>query len=360
MNIDNTVCFFRVDASETIGLGHVMRCLTLSKEFIELGIECIFLYRALPESIIKKLKRFDVTAKYLSYEGAGVVGTFSIDIEKDAAKAIEIIKVYRNSKKLLVVDHYGIDAYWEQLVIPYILKCMVIDDLANRKHQCDVLLDQTYNRQLIDYNNFVPKHAELLCGTGYALLGAEFHKVRQKAQFKRKKCKSIRNILLNFGGSDPKNLSAWCIKILNKHYEHQPYVLTIVLGAVSVSQNEVELLVQQSKIPATVIIDAENMSDLILEADLAIGAAGTSAWERCCLGLPTIMFVIAENQQKIAKELSKHQAVSLVEINDKESQFLHAFDEFSNIMFYQHQSENAFSICDGLGVKRAVEALLEI
>jgi len=353
-----TICFFRVDASEAIGLGHVMRCLTLAQELYLHDVECVFLCRDLPKQIESKILNSRSAIKYLRYSTSSSGDPFEIDIEKDAALTLQSLCVYSNRTIYLVVDHYGIDVTWEKIVMPAVSRSLVIDDMANRSHLCDVLLDQTYNRRSDDYKWYVTSDTSILTGTQFALLRPEFNTSRKAALSRRLDHTKVKNILINFGGGDYNDLSSWCLRTIYNNFESSSLELTVVLGAAAQNQQEVQHLVARSMVPTKILFDVEDMYELMLKADVAIGAAGSTSWERCCLGLPTIMFVIAENQGKIAAELAKKGAVSLVEGDDLENTFINALENLFDKGDYQYQSQQAFSVCDGKGAGRVASVFL--
>ena len=175
---------------------------------------------------------------------------------------------------------------------------MIIDDLANRKHECDILLDQTYGRDLNDYKGLVPEKCKILAGSDYVLLRPEFVKLRPKALEKRRNTKEIKRILISLGGSDP---NCYTLKALELVKESGfDGIVDVVLGF---SENNVEKIQQyvNSMVNKVNIHSNANMASLIYEADLAIGAAGSSVWERCCLGLRQYLIQTAENQNNVIK-----------------------------------------------------------
>jgi len=331
---------FRVDASLEMGTGHIMRCLTLANELKQQNHEIVFICRELtgnlillikyPVLVLPKNDNFQSDGLYLNWLGATQ--------EQDAEQTIKVIP---KNTDLLIVDSYASDEIWHKQLIPYTKKIMVIDDLADRQFNCDVLLNQNLGTQIEDYKDKVTDDCELLLGCDYALLRPEFPNLREKALIKRKNTKVIKNILISMGGSD----------ITNKTYDILQEVsddlnIVVILGGIS-PHNKMIKNYAKSRKNVKVVVDADNISRLMFDADLAIGAGGSTSWERCCLGLPTLLYVLAENQRKIAGNLEELGAVKIV--NNLKVNLQNILNNFS---FWQIMSEKAQTVCDGIGVKR--------
>ena len=331
---------FRVDASLKMGTGHVMRCLTLANELKQQNHEIVFICRDLTHNLISLIKypvlalpkndNFQSDDLYLNWLGATQ--------EQDAEQTIKVIS---KNTDLLIVDSYALDQIWHKKLRSYTKKIMVIDDLADRKFDCDMLLNQNLDTQIKDYKDKVPNDCELLLSCDYALLRPEFSNLREKALIKRQNTREIKNILISMGGSD----------ITNKTYEILQEIsdnlnIVVVLGGSS-PHNKMIISYAKDKENIKVLIDADNMSGLMFDADLAIGAGGSTSWERCCLGLPTLLYVLAENQRKIAENLEQLDAVKIVDNLKVNLQNI-----LNNLHFWQTMSENAQTVCDGIGVKR--------
>jgi UDP-2,4-diacetamido-2,4,6-trideoxy-beta-L-altropyranose hydrolase len=331
---------FRVDASLKMGLGHVMRCLALANELKQQNHEIIFICRDLthnltslikyPVSALPKNDNFESDDLYLNWLGATQ--------DQDAEQTIKAIP---KNTDLLIIDSYALDEIWHKKLRTYTKKIMVIDDLADRKFDCDILLNQNLGTQTEDYKYKVPNDCELLLSCNYALLRPEFSNLREKALIKRQSTREIKNILISMGGID----------ITNKTYEILQDIsdnlnIVVVLGSAS-PHNKMIISYAKEKENIKVLIDADNISGLMFDADLAIGAGGSTSWERCCLGLPTLLYVLAENQRKIAENLEELDAVKIVDNLGVDLQNI--INDFS---FWQTMSERAQTVCDGVGVKR--------
>jgi len=296
--------FIRTDSSTAIGSGHLMRCLTLAEELRDNGAYTAFLCRDLPGNLadIVKTKGFKVyllprPEQYnICNDPESYASWLGVDWQTDAEETIEILK--NENADWLIIDHYAIDIKWEKTIRPYVKKIMVIDDLANRKHDCDILLDQnlTANYQS-RYDDLVPAYCKKLLGPRYVLLRPEFHQARPEVRVRDK----IQRILVFFGGVDPSNETAKAIKAiasLNK----TDIITDVVVGKSNQRKEEIRALCSQYP-NFNYYYQVNNMAELMLKADLAVGAGGASTWERCYLGLPAINIVIAENQLTVSEFL---------------------------------------------------------
>jgi UDP-2,4-diacetamido-2,4,6-trideoxy-beta-L-altropyranose hydrolase len=301
--------FFRADSSSQIGSGHVQRCLTLAKKLKESGNTCKFICRNHKNNLIQKIlkenfeviklpnsnkikfkkKSINKKTNYLNWIGASW--------KEDAQQTINILK--KEKVDWLVVDHYGIDYKWEQKLRSYSKKIMVIDDLANRKHDCDLLLDQNLIANFKNrYKNLLPKNCSTLIGPEFALLQDDYKDLHLSIPPRKG---PVKRILVYFGATDEKKLTEKTLLAflqLNK----KDIILDVVLSPESPQIKNVKKLTNKFR-NINLHIELKSLANLILKADLAVGACGSTSWERCCLGLPSIVVTIADNQEPIAKEL---------------------------------------------------------
>jgi UDP-2,4-diacetamido-2,4,6-trideoxy-beta-L-altropyranose hydrolase len=343
---------FRVDASIEMGIGHVMRCLTLAQTLKENRSNVEFICRKHIGNLIDKIRLSGFNVHELEeFEDAkadtGLAYSHWLGVtqQQDADDCIDILK----AKKIdwLIVDHYALNIYWQKKIRPIVDKIMVIDDIADRQFDCNILLNQNLGAKKEDYRDKVPDNCQLLLGVKYILLRPEFLNLREKSLIERKNTKEIKNILVSIGGVDFKNITYKVLQNLDSDLD-----IVIVLGEKSPHSNIINNYVK-NKANIGIIIDADNMSQLMLDADLAIGAGGSTSWERCCLGLPTLLYVIADNQNKIAKNLENIGAVKIVKNFSKDMQFA------TNISNWKMMSGASSKVCDGLGVKRVIEVMHE-
>jgi len=347
---------FRVDASLEMGTGHVMRGLTLAQALKENGMNASFICRKHEGNLIDKIRssEFDVYELEL-FEEAEVDTNLTHSHwlgstqQQDANKCIEILKAEKTD--WLIVDHYALNEQWQKRLKPYYEKLMVIDDLADRKHQCDILLDQNYGRNSKDYKNLTLKSTKLLMGAQYALLRPEFEKWRKYSLDRRKKAK-FKSLLVNMGGADPDNITERVIEKLQVSSLPKDVIITIVMGKTAPHLQSVKACARQLSYCSEVKVDVDNMAELMANADIAIGASGSTTWERCCLGVPTIQIITAYNQEFIAQQLDKINAIKLVNIDDM-------VENLENFRYWMKDiSKNAKNITNGTGVKAILGCLL--
>lgn len=362
---------FRVDSSLGIGSGHIMRCLTLADELRAHGVETLFVCRELKGNLIPFIEKKDHAVRVLSKKSVADTANLTsvpyhlpwleASLPHDAQETINILK--ESATELLVVDHYALDYQWHRMVRPYVDKIMVIDDLADRQHDCDVVLDQTYGRSPDEYFPLTPGCNNFLVGSQYALLRPQFAACRSEAMKKRASMKQIERILICFGGMDPHNMSSIALKGLDRLQQKSCLEIDIVLGQMSPHYENVLNLANNSNLPVRVFTYVDDIARLMLEADLAIGAGGTITWERCCLGLPCLAVVAAENQKTIITALDSQGALK----NLGWFSFLTETMIFENVTsllqdhdMCQRMSAEAFLVCDGLGLKRVLNKIFEI
>lgn len=309
----------RADASIEIGIGHVMRCVTLANALQDVGFVCSFVCADQPGNLIQTLRAQGYDVAPISVESVGPTGGTDAkrsvvetvyEWAKDAKQTIASFSI-DGTPDWVVVDHYALDERWSREVRARCRNLLVIDDLANRRHSADVLLDQTFGRKRTEYLGLVNPECQILCGTKYVLLRKEFHHWRASSLANRKNPK-IRRILVSLGGVDSGNITRNILLALSE-CDIAPHVhVVLVLGHSCPWIDSTRQLIKGLKIKIELKLATRNMAELLANTDLAIGAGGTSTWERCYLGVPTIMVVLADNQREIASKLSAMGAVKLI------------------------------------------------
>lgn len=291
---------FRADASVQIGTGHVMRCLTLANALRENGAECVFVCRDLPGHL----------AAHVAEQGFALLllpnpdGTTApvappthavwagVSWEQDAHETAERM----GHCDWLVVDHYAFDRRWQQALTPNYTRLMVIDDLADRAHLADMLLDQNLGRSAADYDGLVSKTCIRLIGPQHALLRPEFRNAREASLARRSAEQGVRHILVSMGGTDLPDATSGVLDALEGADLPDDLRLSVVMGQSAPALERVRARAAQMPWPTEVLVNVRDMARLMSEADLAIGAGGGTTWERCCLGLPSIIVETADNQ----------------------------------------------------------------
>lgn len=356
---------FRVDASVQIGTGHVMRCLTLAEELRKQGHQCRFICRPheghLGEFIQSSgfgLDLLDHHSKVIPIEGSHTTthaDWLGVSWQKDAEQTANRLAGSRTD--WLVVDHYALDGLWEGEIASHVDRVLAIDDIADRPHECHALLDQNLGRQTQDYDKLVPQLASRLIGPRYALLRPEFPEWREKSLARRQHAK-LKRVLISLGGVDRTNATGKILTELTRTALPPGTRLDIVMGANAPSLQTVQAQAEALPFETTVSINVNDMAERMFLADLSIGAAGSTSWERCCLGLPAIMVILAANQRMIGKALVDAGASLMLDegsIADDLGALVNRFAESPGQL--QKYSSNASAICDGRGVTRVVTLL---
>jgi UDP-2,4-diacetamido-2,4,6-trideoxy-beta-L-altropyranose hydrolase len=257
----------------------------------------------------------------------------------------------------LVVDHYALDHRWEQALRPHCQNLMVIDDLADRTHDCDVLLDQNLGRSIQDYGGLLKPHTATYVGPQYALLRPEFAQLRSQSLARRVEPK-LKHLLITMGGVDKDNVTCQVLKALTACHLPTDLRITVVMGPHAPCLAGVHQQAAQMPWPTQVLVGVNAMAQLMVDSDLCIGAAGGTSWERCCLGLPTLLLVLADNQLPGAQALEKAGAALVV---GNARLVLQVFEKHmqtdANVQL-KSLALAAAAVSDGLGVQRIVDAML--
>lgn len=366
---------FRADASLQMGTGHVMRCLTLADALAAHGADCQFLCREHQGNLIEFIRNKGYivhalptcaepgaadlpTIRAASGEKATAHGhwlgtTQAEDVEACAPILAEL------QPDWLIVDHYALDARWELALRPCCHKLMVIDDLADRPHYCDLLLDQTFGRTVEDYRAWLPSDCQVLCGSQYALLRPEFAALRSYSLQRRAEPR-VRQLLISMGGVDKDNATGKVLEALRISSLPTGCQITVVMGAGAPWLSEVTGQAQSMPWNTRVLVGVSDMARLMADSDLAIGAAGATSWERCCLGLPTGMLVLAENQRYAAWLLNRARAVRLLHLDTQLTSELADFirEAINSNEYLRNIGESASAITDGRGCQRVAGWLI--
>jgi UDP-2,4-diacetamido-2,4,6-trideoxy-beta-L-altropyranose hydrolase len=266
-----------------IGAGHVTRCLAVAEALVESGWHAAF---AVGRDTPPTLPPQTIDA----FETHLIAGSESDESD-------ELRERFTDGVDLLVVDHYQRDIRFEQACRGWARRVLVMDDATGRHHDCDVLVDSAAG-DASPYAGCVPAHARLLLGPAYALVRRNFVKRRADALVQRDG-RPVKNILVSFGATDPWNVTPVALDALARLADD--FSITIALSS---RAPHAENIRRHMPSRAHLVLDAD-MAELMIEADLAIGAAGASAFERAVLGLPSIMVTVAENQRGIASALTE-------------------------------------------------------
>lgn len=354
---------FRADASLAIGTGHVYRCLTLADTLRSRGAECHFICREHPGNLLTLISERGYLLHSLAVPADALVGQvlahaqwLGVTQEQDARDCAPLLQ--QLCPDWLVVDHYALGASWEGVLRAHCGKLLVIDDLADRTHLCDLLLDQNLGRTAHAYQGLVPGHGVVLAGAQYALLRPEFAQLRSYSLQRRSQLAGARQILVSMGGVDLPNATAQVLKVLCDCSLSDDTHVSVIMGSTAPWIEQVKALLQELPFSCEVLVNVRDMAQLMANSDLAIGAAGGSSWERCSLGLPTLLVTLADNQLPGAQALHEAKAARwLGGVADISQQLAPAFAEVSAAL--ARFNLGAAAVCDGEGAARVASYMLE-
>lgn len=336
---------FLADCGPNVGGGHVMRCLALARALAGRGAVCAMV--ATPP--VAKLLDVFADGGLARLPAAAEPLHALMDVARDHARKWQA--------DVVVVDHYRLSAEQERFLDAPVA---VIDDLADRPHRCRLLIDPSLGRTAEDYSGLTPEGARILAGPAYALLAPDYAAAREGALPKRRPDLPPRRLLVSLGLTDLKGMTGRVLHLLKPML--QGLEIDVAVGGQAQSLPWLRHL-ESSDPKVRLHIDTREMASLIAAADIGIGAGGVSTWERATLGLPSISLILADNQRDLAWELDRRGAALAVETRDK------AFAEamaaaFARLLgdaeLRRRLSQTSAALCDGLGARRAAEALLEL
>lgn len=338
------IAIFRCDASHKIGGGHVMRCHALAKILSEYGWKVV---------LATKEETFKTIPLANEYFSDACMLPSELELEITVLK-----KDWSEGCDLLVVDHYNLDKSFESELKGWAKKILVIDDLADREHECDIFLDPTPDRAFKDYKKVLPDKTTLLSGPQYALIDKRFLEKRSSSLDKREIDSPIKKILISVGASDATGLLLKILSAMNQLDSSCEF--DVVTGSNSHLKNEVLRFIEMHNMHGNIIGVTNEMAILMSKADLAVGASGHSIWERCCLGLPSIIITTAGNQNLIAESINNKKAGLFIGDSEsvKEQHIANSIQELiSNNAMRKEISSKSAQLCDGRGVLRTYLAI---
>jgi len=351
---------FRVDASEKIGTGHVMRCLCLADRMKEKGYKTVFVSRHMLPHLQEILEARSHVFNHLpALPGSEPESLthYSKWLETTEEQDAEYTKRCLAGVPVdwLVVDHYALGKVWESLLRPLVGRIFVIDDLADRNHDCDVLLDQGCFPDLRRrYAELTPVGTNLLLGPRFALLREEFKLLRSELT---PRSGHVRRILVLYGGIDTINLTGLTTNALVAAQMFGVEV-DVVIGAQHPARTEITECCRKAGFACHVQTD--KVAQLMAAADFSFGAGGSTCWERCCMGLPAALLKVAENQSYnisglrdlgVCIDLGNAESLHEAKILDCIKSILETPDDLRKM------SERAFGLVDGVGVERVLQHL---
>ena len=352
---------FRTDASKVIGQGHVMRCLTLANVLRERGADINFICREHPGHLCDLIAQrgFFVHCLPLPDERVdhlpGHSGWLGASWETDAEQTRQVIQGLGGAADVLVVDHYAVDQSWETALRPAAGRILAIDDLADRIHHCDLLLDQNLFFDLSTrYDGKVPPECVKLLGPGYALLQPVYAELHSQVRLRDG---PVRRIFVFFGGADTENLTGLSVNAFQE-LGRTDIQLDVVMTEKNSRYQAIEKAIEgwrnirlHGALPS--------LGPLMATADLAIGAGGATVWERLCLGLPSVVISLAENQKPVCGDLARTGLIQYLGHKDEVTmEFLcNALRRVIGLLSIFEWSRNCYAVCDGKGARRVAGSI---
>lgn len=346
---------FRVDSGSHIGVGHLMRCITLAEEFYKQGLSVSFLTKEhLGHSVNLIPEKFEIclisNPVQKDIDNSNYKDWLGTSEEEDAQACNKIISNV-TKRTLFVIDHYSLNKKFEKELV--VGNVFVIDDLMSREHYCDFLLDQNLSSDSEKYKELVDEKTTLFLGVEYALLRNEFKSLRDTYNLREKPS----TLLVSFGGSD---VNSDTLKFLKAFVKIQNDIkVTIVLPESHKTYTEIKEVEKKNKDSVNLLGFTDKFSGLMAESDLFIGAGGSTSWERCCLGLPSIIVSTADNQKPICQALSDNGLSIYLGDSSKvdEQSWVECLNKYLDYDFSE-MSLKGRELIDGNGAKRIVENVL--
>ncbi|MFO2977046.1 UDP-2,4-diacetamido-2,4,6-trideoxy-beta-L-altropyranose hydrolase [Legionella pneumophila serogroup 3] len=275
---------FRLDSSNLIGSGHVMRCLALANALRERKVKVRFICCNLIGNSIRVIRQN-------GFEVIELINKPNIQWEQDAKETISYLK-QMEKPDWIFLDHYNLDIKWEKEIRPFVNQIAVIDDLANRQHDCDLLIDQNYyDKKVCRYSNLVSKSCTKFIGPRYALLRSEFKEARALL---KARSGEVQQILVFLGGNDAGNVTSFVLSAIEEIPLLNNKEMHVVVGGSNPNRDKIREKCEKKGYHYYCQIN--NIATLMAKSDLAIGAGGLSTWERCSTGLPSLVVSLAHNQ----------------------------------------------------------------
>ena len=342
-----------------------MRCLTLALALRRTGHVCFFVMRNLQGNLGTTVEGLGFAVRMIveSYiESSDSKTTQSSnhfvidDWKRDAENTL--LAYGHTIWDWIVVDHYGIDSRWESIVSRSCDAVLCIDDLANRTHMCSVLVDPTIDRVAADYTQWLlTTKTSVQCGTSFAFIRDEFHNYIDKS-YQRRLAPQIRNVMISLGGSDPNNITTQILKSLIVNGIPDNCEVNVVVGNSSRWYLDVVEVCRDIRCKCNVLRNVTDMADLMSRADIAIGAGGGTAWERCYMGLPSLVVNLASNQNDIVDGIVRHGAAMEIDLDSLSESLRHCLSRLTeDHMLLKQMSGSARQLVDGKGVSRIVSLM---
>ncbi len=362
----------RVDASLKMGTGHTYRMLTLACQLQKHGHKVVFICRRLQGNLIEFVKNSFEVLELPAPDASQRLGDhcvhapwLEVSYELEITQTYQLIDSYlvrTKQQKLdwLIIDHYGIEKEFQLFMQPLMAKCMQVDDLADRQHEVDVLLDQNFYPTDDRYDKLLPSQALRLCGPQYALLRDEFEIARQQLGSYEIRLEAG-EVVVFFGGIDAVNETYKALLgLLSVESEDHFHV---IIGINNPHKEAIEALCLEHSGKVSLHIQVKNMTVFLASTYLFVGAVGATTWERCAMALPGLVCSVADNQQQVATNLQNLGAHCYLGLNTEltSEDYRNAYQHLlANKAVLKGQSELCAQLVDGNGCLKVVSYLENI
>jgi len=336
---------FRCDGSTQIGTGHIMRCLSLAEGLKKKDWQCNFVMKDYDARLADKIKEKGFELRLIPKESS---------LKED----LKLTRKYASQWKVSIIltDSYDLDREYLKGLKEGPFFFLSIDDSTQTHFYSHILLNQNIHATAREYQGKIELYTKLLLGPKYALLREDFASNRKAKGISEK----VQKVLVTMGGGDPYNQSLKVLRALDSM--EGAFSITVLLGSSFLFQEEIEIFTRRTSKKIKIVQNTNQVARLMKESDLAISAAGCTVWELCCLGVPTILLILSENQEPIAQSLHKKGIMkNLGWFNQVYEP--HIQREVSKLSsgqkLRQEMSDKGQLLVDGLGVKRVVKEIEE-
>jgi UDP-2,4-diacetamido-2,4,6-trideoxy-beta-L-altropyranose hydrolase len=322
-----------------------MRCLSLAEGLKKKDWQCFFVTKDYDARLTDKIKEKGFEVRLIPNESS---------LKED----LELTRKYTSQLEagIILTDSYGIDREYLKTLKEDQFFVLSIDDSAQTHFYSDILLNQNIHAIAREYRERIEPYTKLLLGPKYALLREDFVSNRKAALISEK----VEKVLVTMGGGDPYNQSLKVLRALDSMEE--AFSITVLLGSSFLFQEEIENFTSSASRKITIVQNTNQVARLMEESDLAISAAGCTVWELCCLGVPTILLILADNQEPIAKSLQKKGIMNnLGWFNQVDESHIQqeVFNLLADQKLRQEMADKGHLLVDGLGVERIVKEIEE-
>lgn len=349
-----TTVGFRVEGGGNIGMGHIMRCLSLAREFIRQGCDVFFIScMSEARSVIENCGIKLVEGQKLIYLSNSDVSTLpTSELEKEASIVRNIM--YEYDTDILILDSYNVNAVYMKLLKEQIRHLVYIDDINRFINPADILINGNSTGNFMNYSKL--QGQKLLLGTDFNLIREEFKNLPPKTIGTQ-----IKNIMLTSGGSDPYNCSQNILNMVIDYTVGEGIYVHVVVGKSFPFEKNLDAFSEKYK---NVILhkNVKEMSEIMKLCDLAVSAGGSTLYELCACGVPTLSFILADNQEFLVQKMEELEYVKSLGWYDKiDRNELLQYLAFLNkeVEYRKTLSRKIQSLVDGNGTERVVKNILE-